>query len=232
MTRNILFISTLLIMAISDGPLFAAEADIEFDEDSWLEDDGEFRALEVNEGALTFIEPVKDKAVLHSEKELTVTETSLASGWVRMRQCYYHISPIAITDIVYRYKQIRDFKILSTKNIGKALTEGQVVHLHNVSADASLCVTAEVNVFEKQTADDFVINSGPYYQQFLDGYYPYHVSLTINYPEDHIRVSQISPPAQPLFHVFTGDHQLKIDAWFEGVLTIKISFQRKLMSQK
>lgn len=230
MIRNILFIFTVLLMSSSDSLLSASEADVQLDDDSWLDDDAEFRSLEVNEGELTFIEPVKAKRTLHSDKELTVTESSLATGWVNLRQCYYHINAVDMTDIVYRYKQIRNFTILSTKNIAKASTEGQIVHLHDISADASLCVTAEVKVFEKQSADVFVINSGPYYQQFFDGYYPYHVSLKVNYPEDLIRVSHISPPAQPLFHVVSGEHQLSVDTWFDGILTIQIVFTRKTVS--
>jgi len=230
MTRNIITRIFILISVLSSGLAFADVSDSESDAETWLEDDSEFRSLEVNEGELVFIEPVKDKTTLHSEKELIVTQSSLATGWVNLRQCYYHISPVAVTDIVYRYKQIRNLTILSTKNIGKATTEGQVVHLHDISAQASLCVTAEVNVLEKKTADVFVISSGPYYQQFFDGYYPYHVSLKINYPEDLIRVSHVSPPAQPLFNVLSGEHQLSIEAWFEGILTIQITFTRKVVS--
>ena len=230
MTRNIIFILTVLITAFSDNLLFAVEHDAQFDADSWLEDDSEFRSFEVNEGDLIFIDPVKDKRTLHSEKALTITKSSLTTGWVELKQCYFNISPIDETDIVYRYKQIRDFKIISTKNIGKASTDGLVVHLQGISADAVICVTAEVKVLEKQGPDNFVINSGPYYQRFLDGYFPYHVSLTVNFPGELVRVSGVSPYSQPLFNVHTGDHQLSINTWFEGILTIHIEFQRKLIS--
>ena len=106
-----------------------------------------------------------------------------------------------------------------------------MVHLWDITADAVICITAEVNVFEKRGPDNFVINSGPYYQQFFDGYFPYHVSLIVNFPGELVRVSRVSPPSQPLFNVRAGEHQLSIDTWFEGVLTIQIEFQRKLISQ-
>ena len=230
LNTNIIFIFTVLITALSGSPLFATEHDLQFDDDSWFEDDSENRILELNTGELTFIDPVKNKKTLHSEKELTINESSLSSGWVNLKQCYFNISAIDKTDIVYRYKQIRNFKIVSAKNIGKASTDGQLVQLQDISADAAICVTAEVNVLEKQGPDNFVINSGPYYQQFFDGYYPYHVSLTLNYPGELVRVSRVSPPSQPLFNVRAGKHQLSIDTWFEGVLTIKIELQRKLIS--
>jgi hypothetical protein len=221
----------VLITAFSDSLLVAAEPVAQFDDDSWLEDDSEFRSLEVNEGELTFIGPVKDKKTLHSEKELTITETSLTTGWVDLKQCYFNISQIDETDIVYSYKQIRNFKIISTQNIGKASTDGQVVYLQNISADAAICVTAEVNVLEKRGPDNFVVNNGPYYQKFFDGYFPYHVSLTVNFPGELVRVSGVSPPLQPLFNIRAEEHQLSIDTWFEGILTIQIEFQRKLISK-
>jgi hypothetical protein len=232
MTRNIIFIVTVLITAFLTSQLFAEEHQEQFDADSWLEDDSEFRSFEVNEGELIFIDPVKDKKTLQSEKELTITESSLATGWVGLKQCYYNISAIDRTDIVYRYKQVTNFRIISTKNIGKASTDGQVVQLRDIAADAVICVAAEVNVFEKRGPNNFVINSGPYYQQFFDGYFPYHVSLIVNFPGELVRVSGVSPPSQPLFNVRAGEHQLSIDTWFEGALTIQIEFQRKLIAQK
>lgn len=231
MTRNIIFILTVLITAFLNSQLFAEEHQEQFDADTWLEDDSEFRIHEVNEGKLNFIEPVKDKKTLQSEKELTITKSSLATGWAGLKQCYYNISAIDRTDIVYRYKQVTNFRIISTKNIGKATADGQVVQLQDIAADAVVCIAAEVNIFEKRGPNNYVINSGPYYQQFFDGFFPYHVSLIVNFPGELVRVSGVSPPSQPLFNVRTGEHQLSIDTWFEGVLTIQIEFQRKLIAQ-
>lgn len=230
MTRNLIFLFILLIPAYYDIRVLAADPDPEFNDEAWLEDDSEFRSLQVNEGKLTFIRPVKDKTTLHSDKVLTITESSLDTGWVFMKQCYFNISPVAATDIVYRYKQLRNFKITATQNIGKADAEGQLVHLYDISADASLCITAEVNVLDKQRSGNFVITSGPYYQQFLDGYYPYHVSLSVNYPENLVRISHTSPSSQPLFKVHTVNGLLYVDTWFEGILNIRIEFQRQLIS--
>jgi hypothetical protein len=211
----------------SCGPVFAAVPDPESDAEAWLEDDSEFRSQEVNEGELTFIEPVDNKKTLHSEKELTFTETGLNTGWAKLKQCYFNISPVPETDIVFRYKQILNFKITSYQNIGKAVAKGQVVQLNDISDDAFVCVTADVNVVEKMKQGVYVINSGPYYLQFLDGYYPYHVSLTVNYPGDLVEISRVSPPSQPLFNVHSADNRLLIDTWFEGVLNIQVSFTEK-----
>ena len=228
MNRRIALISTVIITAFCNSLLFAEVLDAPFDADAWLEDDSEFRSSEVNEGELTFIEPVRDKKTLQSEKQLTITESSLATGWVDLKQCYYNISAIDKTDIVYRYKEFRKFRITKTNNIGKATADGQVVQLQDIKANAVICIAAEVNIFEKRGPDNFVINSGPYYQQFFDGYFPYHVSLVVNFPGALVQVSGVTPPSQPLFEVRAREHQLSIDTWFEGVLTIQVEFQRKL----
>ena len=81
-----------------------------------------------------------------------------------------NINPVAATDIVYHYRKIKSFKITSFKNIGRAQVDGQVIHLHDIAANASICVTAEINVIEKPDADIYVINSSPYHLKFFDGY--------------------------------------------------------------
>lgn len=226
-SRSIIVLFTVLIPGILGGLVSAAEPDPDFDAEAWLEDDSEFRSLDINEGELTFIEPLTDKASLHSEKELTFSESGLNTGWAKLRQCYFNISPVPETDIVYNYKQIRNFKIAAFQNIGKATAEGQVIHLHDISDGAFICITADVNVVEKKRKGVYVINSGPYYQRFLDGYYPYHVSLTVNFPGDLVEISEVTPPSQPLFNVRSGKNQLSIDTWFEGLLNIQVTFTAK-----
>lgn len=212
-----LFFSIALLL-----PLVKASEQAEAE--AWLDDDTEFRSLEVNEGKLTFIEAVADKKTLHSDSELVITDSSLTTGWVNFRQCYFNINPVAATDIVYQYKKIRNFKITSTKNIGEVRADEQLIHLYDIKAEASVCVSAEINVIEK-SGNGYVINNGPYHLRFLDGYYPYHVTLSILYPAELISVSAISPPPQPLFNVQADAGQLSIDAWFVGVLTMQIYFE-------
>jgi len=65
-----------------------------------FDDDFEEKALQVNEGQLTFIAPITDRPVLHAETELWLTRASLHSGWVAMRQCYRQLDATARTDVV------------------------------------------------------------------------------------------------------------------------------------
>lgn len=212
-----LFLSIALLL-----PLVKASEQAEVE--AWLDDDTEFRSLEVNEGKLSFIEAIADRKTLHSDSELIISDSSLTTGWVNFRQCYFNINPVAATDIVYQYKKIRNLKITSTKNIGEVQTDEQLLQLYDIKAEASVCVSAEINVIEK-SGNGYVINNGPYHLRFLDGYYPYHVTLSIIYPAELISVSEITPPPQPLFNVQTDAGQLTIDTWFVGVLTMQVYFE-------
>ncbi len=214
----------LMITGLNAAAESGIDSTQQFDAEAWFNDDSEFRSLEVNEGELSFIKPVTDKSTLHSEIELTISKQSLATGWVALRQCYFNINSAVATDIVYQYKQVRNFKIKSSENIAQADVNGQVLHLYDIAADASICVTADIHVFKKRGVDVYVIDNGPYHLKFLDGYYPYHVSLTVNFPPEHIQFSKISPPSQPLFTVKQQSDRLFIDTWFEGVLNIRIEF--------
>lgn len=219
-----LFVLFLMIMGLNATAESIVDSTQQFDVEAWFNDDSESRSLEVNEGELSFIKPVTGKNTLHSAIELTISKQSLATGWVALRQCYFNINPAVATDIVYQYKQVRNFKIKSSKNIAKAHVNGQVLHLYDIAADASICVIADIHVLKKREAYVYVIDNGPYHLKFLDGYYPYHVSLTVNFPLEQIQFSKISPPSQPLFTVKQQSDRLFIDTWFEGVLNIRIEF--------
>lgn len=230
--ENSLFFA--LVVGFSSGLAYATEPesetklDEELDLDSWLDDDSETHSIDVNEGKLTFIQPVTGKNTLHTDIELTIDKRSLETGWVKLRQCYNDINPVDTTDIVYQYRQINNLLITSTSGIGSSDVDGQMVHLKDIKAGASICVTADIQVMEKQVSDDegglYIINSGPYHLRFLDGYYPYHVTLMVNYPVDLIKFDRISPHSQPLFDVIDDNNHLSIDTWFKGILNIHIVF--------
>ncbi len=129
-------------------------------------------------------------------------------------------------DVVYRYKNIKQLKITSSGNIGEARVDGQTLQLEDVSSSATICVQAEVQILEKTSQDSFVLSNGPYYRRFLDGYYPYHVTVSISYPAEKLKYTRISPAPQPLFEVIQQPGRLLVDTWFEGVLLIDIKFSR------
>ena len=204
--------------------------DSRFD-DSWFEDTPEEKSLAVNEGDLTFIAPVTDKPTLNSIIRLTIDDSSLNDGWVKLSQCYKNINPVSSTDIVYQYRQLRQLKLVSQHLIDKVEIAEQVIHLTGVSPGAALCITAEVNILEKQAPGAgqrprYKLSSGPYHLRFFDGYYPFQLTLSIEYPSQQINIVNLSPAPEPLFEVKNKAGLLSFDSWFEGELTLQVEFER------
>jgi len=203
--------------------LTAESKDHDIDLD-WFNDDSEFDSLLINEGELKFISPVLNTKVLHSETTLSILRSSLETGWVEMEQCYRNLDPVGKTDVVYRYKEIKNLKIKSFQHIRQAIVVDQSIHLEDIGQSASLCVQAMVKILKKSGLNAYKLSNGPYHRSFFDGYYPYHITLTINYPSDLIQFRNMLPVTQPLFKVITKTKQLLIDTWFEGILKIDIEF--------
>ncbi len=217
--RPVELLSLLLALSLS----FATGA-TEAPDESWLEDDSELRALEVNEGELEFIPPPQGKPVLHAATQLDISAASLRTGWVRMYQCYRHLDAIARTEVVYGYEQMKNLRIERLQNIGGARVTGHTVELEEVAANAELCVFAEVRVLRRRGAE-YEISHGPYHRRFLDGYYPYHLSLDVYYPAELLAFASVTPVPQPHFVVKQQPGHVNIDSWFEGLLTIQLRFR-------
>lgn len=193
----------------------------------WLNDDSELDALAVNEGELRFLPGREHGQVLHSSTTLHINAHSLETGWVRMEQCYRELDEVPRTDIVYRYKQIEDFKITRQINIGQARVDGQIIHLEQVSHGAEVCVGARVKQLKKLDDGGFTLSQGPYHRKFLDGYYPYHVTLRVHYPENLLDPIAVKPSPRAHFQPQLNRSPLVIDTWFEGVLAIEIRLRAR-----
>lgn len=213
----------LFVLLISDVVL----ADDSKSPDVWWDDDSEERALAVNEGDLVFLAPPFSENVLHSENTITINEASLDTGWVAIEQCYRNLDPFIKVDVVYQYKQMKDLRVISHDGIDKAVVVENSVQLEGVSRKASLCVQADVRVFYTNSDKSFSLINGPYFRKFLHGYYPYHVSFVINYPEDLIVFKETVPHQQEGFDVENKGNKLFINAWFEGALMTEVRFTNR-----
>ena len=212
---NIPLISILVLFAAS-VPVCASSPD---PDEAWFEADEE----EVNTGDLRFLPPPVDASVLHSLSRIEISPESLESGWVSLRQCYYNLDAVPRVEVVYDYNEMRNLAVAGTRGIGKAEVQGQSVQLEDVSANASLCVAASIRNFYAQP-EGYVLKNGPYMRRFLDGYFPFRVSLEVIYPQELLRFHSVVPGAQQGFDVETGSGRLAFDAWFEGRLETRIGF--------
>jgi len=246
---KILLLSLVLLPLVSTiSPTYAdtmSEQELEdwFLEDPFKDDTNlplDSHADEVNEGQLTFIPPLEDKDVVSTDAVVSLTADSLDTGMVSLQQCYRNLDPVPEVDVVYRYKNMQQLRIVSSRNIADARVVGSSVQLKDVTKGAFVCIAADVQLLEKisQDAADLAANQaatqvarnyyglsfGPYYRRFLDGYYPYHATVSINYPDKLLEFSAVSPSLRPHFELVRKPGELVLDTWFEGILQIDIRF--------
>jgi hypothetical protein len=194
-------------------------------EDDWFDGDDTSTVPQVGPGELLFLATPSDSKTPLSQSRISVSESSLATGWVELDQCYQGLDAVPAVEVVYRYHAMRGLRIVSTHNIGRAIRGERSVQLSDVQQDATLCIQAEVRILYEQPDGGRVLRNGPFHRKFLDGYFPLHVSLEVRYPAGALRYLRTSPQQQPGFVVATGDGVLTIDSWFAGALYIEISFE-------
>ncbi len=191
-------------------------------DDAW-EDDPYERAAAVNEGPLVILENPPDKPAHHHLNRLTITEESLASGWVQMNQCHYDIDPVPDLDIVYTPGKIRDLFVTRADDIGKATAGNDRVSVQGVGKEAVLCISGETRALQG-TDEGYVLSNGPFMRRFLDGYYPMHLTLDIRYPR-RLKAAEFAPPEKPGIRYKERAGNLVMDLWFEGILETRFVFK-------
>ena len=90
---------------------------------------------------------------------------------------------------------------------------------------AKLWINADVNILNKKTHNIFNLENGPFRRKFLEGYYPYHVTLKIIDPSALQNLIKTTPESQAGFNIVKYNNQVYIDSYFEGILKTKLIFQ-------
>ena len=186
-----------------------------------LEDNAEQRALQVNEGELEFLKtPPTDKLVHTVTNTITISDASLETQWVTLHQCHKNLDAVAESEIVYQYEQMRNLRVEHYYGIDKAWVENQTVQMTNIERGATLCVMADVRILKPNEKGGYVLRNGPYFRKFLDGYYPFHVMVNINYPKSTLKLNTTHPKPQSGFDV-EEDNEVGLHIWFgyvDGIL--------------
>lgn len=224
----IFFISTCFL---STNTCFASESTqinpiTDEEIEAWLSDESEDKALAVSEGELRFLTKLPENPVHHIINTLILNEESLKSGWVKLNQCHEHLDPVPASEIVYRYRQIKNLTIESYSNIEKVWVEANSVQMENIEREARMCIRAEVRILQPSQEDGYILKNGPFHRKFLDGYYPMHITLIIQYPQELLLLESINPENQPGFKVNLVANRVSVDAWFEGKLSTETKFRR------
>ncbi|UCE88117.1 MAG: hypothetical protein JSW10_06995 [Pseudomonadota bacterium] len=210
--------------AVTHDSLAAAPTEEELER--WLNEDTAEPPPQVDEGELQFLDQPPASRTPHSQNTLVILDSSLADGWVELHQCYRGLDAVHEAEVVYRYKQMRNLRVQSHANISKAFVKGQSVQLVDVQKNATLCVRAEARILSRNDDGSFTLRNGPFHRKYLDGYFPLHVTLDVQFPASLLQVVRVVPAAQPGFKVEHTSGRAHIDAWFAGMLTVELHFTR------
>ncbi|GAB4295623.1 MAG: hypothetical protein Kow0096_12620 [Thiohalomonadaceae bacterium] len=208
------------------APFLAAQEPTPEELERWFEDDTRAQPydFEVNSGELEFLAVMPDKRVPHSRNRLRILPSSLDDGWLEQSQCHENLDPVPLAEVVYKYREMRDLRVVSASGIERAWVEGQSVQMENISHRAVLCVAAAARLLRRE-GDEYVMRNGPFQRRFLDGYFPLRVSLTLEYPAERLRVVSVAPPGQPGFAVRHEPGRVILEALFEGRLYTEVRFR-------
>ena len=218
--------SFLTLLILFTFPALQAEATPTAEElEKWFMSDEVEPPRQSSDSHLTFIPPPTDKPALHSVNEITITLQSIKTGWVNLVQCYENLDPVPEMEVVYNYKTMRKLTIINNKNIEQAYVKGQSVQLENVQRNAQLCVSTEVRIFYKNKDGSYRLVNGPFHRKFLDGYFPFHLTLKINYPSTQLKFISTKPKPQFGFDIKQSDNTLLINSYFTGKLYTEITFK-------
>jgi len=180
---------------------------------------------DVNEGQLVFISPPKDKILHHHHNSMTIFPRSLQDGWVMMEQCHTNLDKVAAAQIVFSRQRVRDIKVVSFSNMGKAWVEGPSVQMTDIRAHARLCMQAWTKALFINDDGSYSLRNGPFMRRFLDGYFPLRVSMVVVYAGTGLRPTQVSPVSQQGFDVWRKKDRIGFDAVFEGKLRTEFNFE-------
>lgn len=166
----------------------------------WLSSDDlnppRYEKVDVNDGELYFLSKKPNKPVHHHSNTLTILKNSLDDGWVKLVQCHVNMDRVPRVQVMFNKKRVRDIKIIRADAIEKSWVEKNTVQLENVKDKAVLCIEAWTKALVKNSDGTFKLTNGPFMRKFLDGYYPIHVTIDVDFKATNLTLVQVEPIAQ------------------------------------
>ncbi|MBN4080310.1 hypothetical protein JYT31_01465 [Beggiatoa alba] len=194
----------------------------------WLNSDDlnppRYTTVNVNNGDLLFLNKKPLKPVHHHWNSITLYTNSLMDGWVKLEQCHRNMDRVQRVQVTFSKERVRDIKILQADAIEAAWVENHSVQLKNVKDNALLCIEAWTKALSKNKDGSYKLVNGPFMRKFLDGYYPIHVTLDVDFSATDLKLVQIEPIAQAGFKVLKKAKSVSVEAWFEGRLKTSLTF--------
>jgi len=95
--------------------------------------------------------------------------------------------------------------------------------MREIDRGASICVSARVlAIVPHPEGEGYLVENGPFMRRFLDGYYPMHVQLKVDWPAGMLSLADSQPSAQPGLAIETDDSGIDLEAHFEGLLLSRL----------
>ncbi len=225
---KIMLLSFVLLPAIAFSPFITANSLTEEEMERWLNSDDleppNYQKVDVNEGDLFFLTEKPLKPVHHHHNTFTLYKTSLKDGWIKLQQCHSNMDRVPRVQVVFNKERIRDITVVKSDAIEKAWVEKNTVQLENVKDNARLCIEAWSKALFKNKDGSYRLTNGPFMRKFLDGYFPIHVTIDVDFSATSLQLVSIEPAAQSGFKVSQTAKTVSLDAWFEGRLKTKLTF--------
>jgi hypothetical protein len=201
------------------------------DDEPWPdfpEADLEERMALVSDGEPVFLTQPPDTPTHHHENRIRILPSSLDDGWVVLEQCHQNLDRVPRLEIVFHPQRIRHIRIRSSHRIEQSRVLDHSVELRGIQANAELCLSAESRALHQPSPGRYQLRNGPYMRRFLDGYYPLHLSIEIDYPAQLLSLQSARPQFEdaPAFHLEPG--RIRWDAWFRGRLFTEFNFSSNL----
>jgi len=231
---KIISFTSALLLALTFSPFIAANSLTEEEMERWLNSDDldppNYQKVDVNEGDLFFLTTKPSKPVHHHHNMFTLYKTSLKNGWIKLQQCHSNMDRVPRVQVVFNKERIRDIKVIKSDAIEKAWVENNTVQLENVKDNARLCIEAWSKALFKNRDGSYRLTNGPFMRKFLDGYFPIHVTIDVDFSATSLQLVSVEPAAQRGFKVKQTAKTVSLDAWFEGRLKTKLTFVSWLLS--
>ena len=179
---------------------------------------------DINEGKLQFLTHPPAQAPYEHTKRILITAASLESGWIKSEQCHRNMDEVPALQVVFKPGTVRKLRILRAEHIKKAWIEHDSVQVEDIGPHAVLCLSSENRTLNHDAAEHtYLLASGPYMRRFLDGYFPMHVELTVDYPPQLLAFEGVVPTTLRHHAVIKPGH-LKFDVLFDGRLLVGMQF--------
>lgn len=206
---------TLLITVMTTA-VFSIETDATgADEFQGLISDSE----SVSEGELRFLESTEEQP-LTADVAISILPDSLDSGWVSIQQCYRNLDPVPLSEIRYRYGEMRGLRVIRSVQIDAVRVIDQAIELTSAERGAEICVAFSARILERSPGGYRLLN-GPFHRQFLDGFYPMRVRMRVDFRDTGLQA--LIPGVRPDgLSIQQEPGALAIDVLFEGMLTIEV----------